>query len=224
MSPTLTVATVPWGFPCTVSTDTYLFPRGLDVGLDDIELAATAGIETCFLCVRVGMSPASAARFAKQLAAALIFTVGDFLGLTLEECMEQLPRAAVRKLDRCLKGCPGLPEHVAPGTRWVRDVAALPPYVEHALAYSGLTIGAGVPVLPWTNQPAVSQFVASRRVSPPGQGTVLHLSHPALRLTLLAIARRLQSNALAVDAFAVVVVAACCGRSVILRLIGSRAS
>ena len=90
----------------------------------------------------------------KQLAPELIFTVGDFLGLTLEECMEQLPRTVVRKLDRFLEGCPGVFEHAAPGTwRWVRDVAAFPPYVEHALAYSGLTIGAGVPVLPWTNQP-----------------------------------------------------------------------
>ena len=106
----------------------------------------------------------------------------------------------------------------------MRDVAVLSPYVEHALAYSGLTIGADVPMVPYTNQPAVSKFVASRRVSPPGQGTVLHLSHPALRFTLLAIARRLQPNALAVDALAVVVVAACCGRSVILRLIGYRAS
>ena len=84
----------------------------------------------------------------------------------------------------------------------MRDVAVLPPYVEHALAYSGLTIGADVPVLPFPNSlhHAGSQFVASRRVSQPGQGTVLHLSHPALRFTLLAIARRLQPNALAVDA------------------------
>ena len=173
------------------------------------------------------MSPGCAATAAKQLAAELIGTVGDFLGLTHEECMEQLPRTVVRKLDRFLEGCPGVFEHAAPGTwRWVRDVAAFPPYVEHALAYSGLTIGADVPVLPFPNSlhHAGSQFVASRRVSQPGQGTVLHLSHPALRFTLLAIARRLQSNALAVDAFAVVVVAACCGRSVILRLIGSRAS
>ena len=149
------------------------------MNLADTELAATRGIKTCFLCTRLGMSPGCAATAAKQLAAELIGTVGDFLGLTHEECMEQLPRTVVRKLDRFLEGCPGVFEHAAPGTwRWVRDVAAFPPYVEHALAYSGLTIGAGVPVLPWTNQPdqpAVSQLFASRRVSPPGQGTVMHL-------------------------------------------------
>ena len=117
MSPTLTVPTVPWGFPCTVSADTYLFPDGLDMGLDDIELAATTGIKTCFLCTRVGMSPASAARFAKQLVAGWIFSVGDFLALTHEECMAQLPRAAVTRLDKFIKGCPDLPEHAAPGTR-----------------------------------------------------------------------------------------------------------
>ena len=117
MSPTLTVPTVPWGFPCTVTADTYLFPDGLDMGLDDIELAATTGIKTCFLCTRVGMSPASAARFAKQLEAGWIFSVGDFLALAHEECMAALPRADVTRLDKFIKGCPDLPEHAAPGTR-----------------------------------------------------------------------------------------------------------
>ena len=85
------------------------------MNLGDTELAATAAIETCFLCVRVGMSPDAAASLVKQLAPELIFTVGDFLGLTLEECMKQLPWTLVMKLDRFLKGCPGVFEHVAPG-------------------------------------------------------------------------------------------------------------
>ena len=62
------------------------------------------------------MSPGCAATAAKQLAAELIGTVGDFLGLTHEECMEQLPRTVVRKLDRFLEGCPGVFEHAALGT------------------------------------------------------------------------------------------------------------
>ena len=117
MSPTLTVTTVPWGFPCTVSTDTCLFPGGLDMNLADIELAATPGIKTCFLCTRLGMSPGCAARLAKQLAAELICTVGDFLGLTHEECMARLPREVVTRLDRFIKGCQDIHDHAAPGTR-----------------------------------------------------------------------------------------------------------
>ena len=77
------------------------------MNLGDTELAATAAIETCFLCVRVGTSPDAAANLVKQLAPEHIFT--------LEECMEQLPWTVVMKLDRFLKGCPGVFEHVAPG-------------------------------------------------------------------------------------------------------------
>ena len=115
-SPTLTIQTVPWGLPCTVSAGTYLFPRGLDMSLGPEELAETAGIKTCFLCTRVNMSADAAAEVARILGAQLVFTVGEFLELTLEECMDYLPRTVVKRLDRFFKGCPGLPEHAAPGT------------------------------------------------------------------------------------------------------------
>ena len=63
------------------------------------------------------MSVYAAAQFAKQLYAAAVFTVGDFLRLT-HEGAQTLPYVPVNSLDECLQRFPGLPEnrHAARGT------------------------------------------------------------------------------------------------------------
>ena len=63
------------------------------------------------------MSVYAAAQFAKQLYAAAVFTVGDFLRLT-HEGAQTLPYVPVNSLDECLQRFPGLSEnrHAAPGT------------------------------------------------------------------------------------------------------------
>ena len=103
--------------PCTVSVDTNLFPLGLDIGLGVDQLAETTGIKSCFLHNQAYMSVYAAAQFAKQLYAAAVFTVGDFLRLT-HEGAQTLPYVPVNSLDECLQRFPGLPEnrHAARGT------------------------------------------------------------------------------------------------------------
>ena len=119
----------------TVSADTYLFPAGLDFGLGVNLLAITPGIKSCFLCNQVGMSGRAAVEFAKQLDAAHVYSVGDFLGLTHAECsIAELAPTSVFKLDRCLQQLPDLPENQhAPGTRgcctWLVPLHALTPPV-----------------------------------------------------------------------------------------------
>ena len=87
---------------------TCLYPDDLVTQLDYKQLAATPA--------EVGMSPRAAAKFAKQLYAADAFTVGDYLGLTLEYCVTSMSPPLVERLNRYLKGCRGLSEHAAPGT------------------------------------------------------------------------------------------------------------
>ena len=104
--------------PCTVSDDTRLFPPGLDFNLGVDALANTHGIQSCFLRKEVPLSLEAAAHFAKQLYAAGVFTVGDFLGRVNHEMAQKLPDASVASLDACLQRFPGLSEnrHAAPGT------------------------------------------------------------------------------------------------------------
>ena len=104
--------------PCTVSVDTNLFPVGVTADLDARQLAETAGIKSCFLRNQAGMSVHAAAVFAKQLYAAGVFTVGDFLGRVNHEMPQKLPDASVASLDACLQRFSGLSEnrHAAPGT------------------------------------------------------------------------------------------------------------
>ena len=75
---------------------------------------------SCFLRTQAEMSAMAAAVFAKQLCATPVFTVNDFLCLTHAECeAQELPPAAVMRLDRCLQQFPHLPtnRHAALGTR-----------------------------------------------------------------------------------------------------------
>ena len=106
-----------WGLPCTVSEATSLFPPDLNTDLDTIKLAATPGIKSCFLRVKLGLSVFAAANFAKALRAAWIYTVGDFLGVYHLRWPTHL-RHFVEALDRCLAQYPDLPEnhHFPPGT------------------------------------------------------------------------------------------------------------
>ena len=96
--------------PCTVSVDTNLFPVGVTADLDARQLAETAGIKSCFLRNQAGMSVHAAAVFAKQLYAAGVFTVGDFLLRLTHEGAQTMPPACVSILVKCLQRFPGLPE------------------------------------------------------------------------------------------------------------------
>ena len=113
------VLTAPWGLPCTVSAATYLVPPELNTDLDITQLAATAGIKSCFLHTKAGFSVFAAAAFAKKLDATGICTVGDFLRVSHAKCSSHLPSVPVMRLDRCLQRYPDLPEnkHAAPGMR-----------------------------------------------------------------------------------------------------------
>ena len=135
-----------WGLLCTVSDDTPLFPAPLASDLDLNQLAQEPAMVSCFLCTQADMSPMGAAIFAKQLCAAAVVTVNDFLCLTHAECEAQkLPPAAVMRLDRCLKQFPHLPtnRHAALGTRgccaWFVPLRSLaPPVVCFCCAYHAI--------------------------------------------------------------------------------------
>ena len=105
--------TVPWGLPCTVSADTCLFPPDLNPDLDNTQLAATAGIKSCFLRTKAGFSVHAAARFSKELKAAMVHTVGDFVAHTFPDA--RLNVHATEKLARCLN-LDAVNLHAASGT------------------------------------------------------------------------------------------------------------
>ena len=105
--------TVPWGLPCTVSADTCLFPPDLNPDLDNTQLAATAGIKSCFLRTKAGFSVHAAARFSKELQAAMVHTVGDFVAHTFPDA--RLNVHATEKLARCLN-LDAVNLHAASGT------------------------------------------------------------------------------------------------------------
>ena len=92
--------TVPWGLPCTVSATTYLFPPDLNPDLDNTELAAKPGIKSCFLCTKAGFGVHAAVRFSKELEAAMVHTVGDFVAHKFPDA--RLNVDATEKLARCL--------------------------------------------------------------------------------------------------------------------------
>ena len=109
--------TAPLGFAMHSFRSTSLFPPDLNTDLDTIKLAATPGIKSCFLRVKLGLSVFAAANFAKALRAAWIYTVGDFLCVYHMRWPTHL-RRFVEALDRCLAQYPDLPEnhHFPPGT------------------------------------------------------------------------------------------------------------
>lgn len=106
-----------------VSAATYLFPPELNTDLERLEaldVAATAGIKSCFLHTKAGLGLLAAAEFAKELRAAMTYTVGDFASLTRQDIAQaKLNPVCVNKLARCLQRYPDLPEnkHAAPGMR-----------------------------------------------------------------------------------------------------------
>ena len=105
-----------WGLPCTVSAGTCLFPPDLNPNLDITHLAATAGIESCFLCTNAGFSVFAAVPFAKELKAAGTYTVGDFVGIAHRQFAEALLSRV--HMVRCLNLDVDIPAnlHAASGT------------------------------------------------------------------------------------------------------------